>query len=76
MTGSNVEKVSISIPRALAGALRRHVGARGVSQFAARALRHELERERLTAYLDGLDEELGPVPDSLLEEARRAWRKS
>ena len=76
MSSSNVEKLSISIPRSLAGALGRYVGSRGVSRFAARALRHELERKRLLEYLDGLDAELGPVPESILEEARRAWRKS
>ena len=76
MRSSTVEKLSISVPRALAGALRRHLGKRGVSGFAARALQHELEREKLTRYLDELDDELGPVPEELLEEARRAWRKS
>lgn len=76
MSASTVEKVSISLPRELAGALRRHLGKRGVSGFAARALQHELEREKLLQYLDALDEELGPVPESVLDEARRAWRKS
>jgi hypothetical protein len=72
----NFEKLSIVVPRALATALRRHLGKRGVSSFAARALQHELEREKLTRYLDELDAEHGPVPEHLLDEARRAWRKT
>ena len=71
-----VAKLSISLPRELAGALRRRVGARGVSSFAARALKHELERELLGDYLQELDRDLGPIPEDLLREARAAWRKS
>ena len=70
-----VEKLSVSIPRDLAGALRRRVGRRGVSGFTARALKHELEREQLGEYLARLDEQLGPVPAAVLAEARATWRK-
>jgi hypothetical protein len=37
-------------------------------------MEHELEREQLGAYLEELDEELGPVPEAALVKARRAWR--
>ncbi|HEY1956290.1 MAG TPA: hypothetical protein VGH28_11775 [Polyangiaceae bacterium] len=73
---SGVAKISISLPRDLAKALARRVGARSVSEFAARAIRHELEHERLGALLGELDENLGPVAPGVLEEARAAWRKS
>ena len=40
-----------------------------------RAVARELEREALGEFLDELDEQLGPVPESELKRARRAWPK-
>jgi len=68
-------KLSVSIPMALATAVRRRVGARGLSGFVARAMVHELEREQLQAFLGELDELHGPVSASQLAKARRAWPK-
>lgn len=68
------ERRSVSVPADVARAVRRRVGSRGGSGFVARALRHELEREQLGAYLEELDQELGPLPDDALTRARRAWR--
>ncbi len=75
MAGPEAAKLSVSVPAKLAKRVRRRVGARGLSSFVARAMRHELEREQLGAYLAELDESLGPVPDKVLTEARSAWRK-
>ena len=66
-------KLSISVPRELARAVRERVGARGVSSFSARAMRRELERESLSDYLDELEKIRGPVSPKVLEEIRRAW---
>jgi hypothetical protein len=49
------------------------VGARGLSGFVTRAMRHELEREQLGAFVVELDEELGAVSKKSLAEARAAW---
>jgi hypothetical protein len=68
-------KLSLSVPFELAKAVRKRVGDRGVSSFVARALEHELEREQLGAYLDGLDAALGPVSKAAASAARRAWRR-
>jgi hypothetical protein len=76
MRSAPIEKLSISIPRDLAKSVRRRAGARGVSAFAARAMRRELERENLGDYLEELNRELGPVPEELLDEARAAWPRS
>jgi post-segregation antitoxin (ccd killing protein) len=73
--GEPAAKLSITVPSKLAAEIRRRVGARGVSGFVTRAIAHELEREQLTAYLEELDREFGPVPKEVLAEARRAWRK-
>jgi hypothetical protein len=68
-------KLSVSVPNDLAKAVRKRVGARGLSGFVARAMRHELEREQLESYLAELDEELGPVPKRTLAAARAVWPK-
>ncbi len=73
--GEPAAKLSITVPSALAAEVRKRVGARGVSSFVTRAIAHELEREQLSAYLDELDREFGPVPKEALADARRAWRK-
>lgn len=71
--GQPAAKLSVSVPGELAAAVRRRVGARGLSGFVARALAHELEREQLGAFLDELNTEVGPVSASELTRARRTW---
>ena len=73
--GDPAIKLSITVPPDLVAAVRLRVGSRGVSSFVSRAIAHELEREQLRAYLAELDQQHGPVPDPILKEARRAWRK-
>jgi hypothetical protein len=68
-------KLSVSVPGELAAAVRRRVGARGLSGFVARAMARELEREQLGQFLQEMDRELGPVPKAALAAARRAWPK-
>jgi hypothetical protein len=69
------EKISVSIPREVATAVRKRVGARGLSGFVTQALMHELEREKARKFLSELDEKYGPVSKRDLASARRAWRK-
>jgi hypothetical protein len=66
-------KLSISVPDELAKAVRRKVGARGLSSFVARAMTHELEREQLGSYLAEMDRDLGPVSKRALALARSTW---
>jgi hypothetical protein len=68
-------KLSVSVPTDLAKAVRKRVGARGLSGFVARAMEHELEREQLGAFLIGLQHRLGRVPEKELATARAAWPK-
>ncbi len=68
-------KLSVSIPHELATAVRRRVGARGLSGFVARAMAHELEREQLGTFLTELNDTNGPVDKSALAKARRVWPK-
>lgn len=68
-------KLSVSVPFDLAQAVRKRVGERGVSSFITQALRHELERQQLGAYLDELDAKHGPVSKQALTAAKRVWQR-
>jgi hypothetical protein len=68
-------KLSVSVPGDLAKTVRKRVGARGLSGFVTRAMRHELEREQLGAFVAELDEALGVVTKKVLAEAKAAWRE-
>ncbi len=68
-------KLSVSVPGELADAVRKRVGARGLSGFVARALARELEREGLGSLLAELEEKLGPPSKADVTRARKAWPK-
>ena len=73
--GRRAAKLSISVPSELAVAVRKRVGARGLSGFVARAMAHELEREGVGALLEELEAKLGPPPKSELARAHKTWPK-
>ena len=68
-------KLSVSIPGELAEAVRKRVGARGLSGFVARAVAHELEREGIRTLLGDLEDQLGQPSKANLARARKAWPK-
>ena len=68
-------KLSISVPAELATAVRKRVGARGLSGFVARAMMHELEREGIGVLLGELEQQLGPTSKADMARARKAWPK-
>lgn len=68
-----VTKWSVSVEQTLAAQVESHVGDRELSGFVARAVAHELERDRLDDYLAELDVEFGPVPADLVEHYDDAW---
>ncbi|HEX2879922.1 MAG TPA: hypothetical protein VHO25_10360 [Polyangiaceae bacterium] len=70
-----VAKISVSIPRPLAHAMRRQVGREGLSGFVTRAISHELERIQLAKFLDELEQVIGPPSKAELAKVRRAWPK-
>lgn len=67
------EKVSLTLEQELLSQARDVVGSRGLSAYVNRALRHQLQRDRLTRYLADLEAEFGPVDADLLDEVRKAW---
>lgn len=67
------EKVSLTLEEELVAEAREAVGIRGLSSYVNRALRHQLQRDRLAGLLAELEQEHGPIAEEVIEEARRAW---
>jgi Arc/MetJ family transcription regulator len=67
------EKVSLTLEEELLVEAREVAGARGLSSYVNRALRHQLQHDRLTGLLAELEEEKGPIEPGVMEEVRRAW---
>ena len=68
-----VAKLSVTVDDQLVAQVKALVGDRGVSAFVTRAVRHELESERLALYLAELEEELGPADPALVAEAEAVF---
>jgi len=58
-----VTKLSVSLPDDLVQDLRA-VAHDNVSAFVTAAVRHELDRRRLSAFVDELADELGPIDEA------------
>lgn len=65
----STRKISITVEEDLVDKLHGRVGARGVSGFVTRAIRHELEREELGDLLAELEAVLGPPDEQLVAAA-------
>ena len=55
-------KLSVSVPDDLVNDLR-GLATGNVSAFVTTAIRHEIDRRRLFAFVDELDDELGPADE-------------
>jgi len=51
---------------------REVAGARGLSSYVNRALRHQLQRDRIAALLAELEQEHGPIEPQVMEEVRQS----
>lgn len=69
-----VSKVSLSIDEDVLAEARARAGRRELSSYVNDALRRQLQRDRLAELLAEMDAESGPVPDEVMEKARRPWR--
>jgi Arc/MetJ family transcription regulator len=69
----STEKVSLTLDDELVEQARQHAGQRGLSGYVNQALRRQLQRDRLIAFLDEADQAAGPVDESAMEEVRRQW---
>jgi Arc/MetJ family transcription regulator len=70
-----VGKVSLSIDEDVLAEARTRAGRRELSSYVNEALRRQLQRDRLAELLAEMDAESGPIPDDVMEEARRPWRE-
>ena len=66
-------KTSLTLDQELLAEAREFVGRRGLSGYVNRALRHQLQRDRLVGLLDELEQRQGPVLPEVMEEVRRSW---
>lgn len=67
------EKISLTLEESLLAQARERVGRRGLSGYVNRALRHQLQQDRLASLLTELEKEAGPIDPTVMEEVRRAW---
>jgi len=67
------KKVSVTLDPTIVAEARRIAGDGDLSAFVNDVLHWHLQNVRLRGYLDLLEEEFGPVPEELREEAKRDW---
>ena len=67
------EKVSLTLEEELLAEAREVVGARGLSGYVNRALRHQLQHDRLAALLAEYEREDGPIDPRIMAEVRQEW---
>lgn len=67
------EKVSLTLEKDLLAEAREVVGSRGLSTYVNRALRTQLQHDRLAELLGELEKEHGPMEPSVMERVRREW---
>lgn len=66
-------KVTLTLDEPLLSEARQRVGRRGLSGYMNRALRHQLQRDRLIELLEQLEAEGGSVEARTMEEVRQEW---
>ena len=71
-----VSKVSLSIEEDVLAEARSRAGRRELSAYVNEALARQLQHDRLGELLDEMENESGPIPSELLEEARALWREA
>ncbi len=67
------EKVSLSLDEGLLAEARDVAGARKLSGYVNRALRLQLQHDRLASFLKDMEQEKGAIEPAVMEEVRRAW---
>ncbi len=70
------EKVSLTLEEGLVAEAREAVGSRRLSSYVNRALRNQLQHDRLASLLTELEQEAGPIDPRVMESVRREWPSS
>lgn len=69
----SMEKVSLTVEKELLAEARAIAGGRALSRYLNRALRNQLQHDRLRALLADLEREKGPIEPDVIAEVRGAW---
>jgi hypothetical protein len=69
-----LEVVSASVPRHIIIEVKKRVGKRGFSQFVARSLERELQRENQRSFIAEAEATIGPIDTKAIARAERLLR--
>jgi hypothetical protein len=69
----SMEKVSLTIEKELLAEARAIAGGRALSRYLNRALRNQLQHDRLRGLLAELEQEKGQIDPDVMAEVRAAW---
>ena len=67
------DKVSITLEKELLAEARTVAGGRALSRYLNRALRNQLQHDRLAGWLAEIEREQGPIDPRVMAEVRDEW---
>ena len=69
----STEKVSLTLDKELVAEAREVAGGRALSSYLNRALRNQLQHDRIAGLLAELEREKGPIDPRVMAEVRDEW---
>ena len=69
----STEKVSLTLEKELLSEARAVAGGRALSRYLNRALRNQLQHDRISGLLAELEREQGPIDPLVMAEVRDEW---
>ena len=69
----STEKVSLTLEKELLSEARAVAGGRALSRYLNRALRNQLQHDRISSLLAELEREQGPIDPLVMAEVRDEW---
>jgi hypothetical protein len=69
----STEKVSLTLDQELLAEARAVAGGRALSRYLNRALRHQLQHDRIAGLLAEIEQEQGPLDPRVMAEVRDEW---
>jgi len=69
----STEKVSLTLEKELLAEARAVAGGRALSRYLNRALRNQLQHDRIAALLVEIEREQGPIDPRVMAEVRDEW---
>jgi len=69
----STEKVSLTLDKHLLAEARAFAGGRALSRYLNRALRNQLQHDRIAGLLAEVEREQGPIDPRVMAEVRDEW---